>query len=473
MRTSGYQSPHYWPDTALPYFNFNGHQYPMGMQQTLIGEQQSISASFPGYVIGAFQANPIVFACEMARLELFSEARFQWRRMQSGRPGDYFGTPALEILEKPWPKATTGDLLKTMLLYGDFGGSCFLVRTGSTITPLRPDWVTVVFGSDRDPRSAPWDVGAEMMGVFYQPGGSAGGREPDYYQSAQLAHFAPFPDPLMPGGLGMPWVRAITREVMSDQTATAHKLKFFEQGATPNMIVTVDKAYSDAQIDKLESALRERHEGLENAYRTLIFRGGESATVVGKDLQQLDFKAVQGASETRICVAARVPAVVAGISEGLQGSSLNAGNFQASMRRFADITMRPLWRNAAGSLEAIVPPPNGANLWYDDRDVPALKDDIKDAADVQGIQATSVRTLVDGGFEPDAVIEAITAGDLTRLKGKHSGLLPVQLQPPNKEQPKDEPGPIPEQLLPFAKKSDNGKPTAAETLAPLMKKGAD
>jgi len=134
--------------------------------------------------------------------------------------------------------------------------------------------------------------------------------------------------------------------------------------------------------------------------------------------------------------------VVAGISEGLQGSSLNSGNFQASMRRFADITMRPLWRNAAGSLEAIVRA-RRANLWYDDRDVPALKDDIKDAADVQGIQATSVRTLVDGGFEPDAVIEAITAGDLTRLKGKHSGLLPVSAAAAQKDEPKEEPGSIP------------------------------
>jgi len=37
---------------------------------------------------------------------------------------------------------------------------------------------------------------------------------------------------------------------------------------------------------------------------------------------------------------------------------------------------------------------------------------------------------VDAGWEPDAVIDAINAGDLKRLIGKHSGLYSVQLQPP-------------------------------------------
>ena len=39
------------------------------------------------------QANGVVFACMLARLLLFSEARFQFRRLRvNGRPGDLFGT---------------------------------------------------------------------------------------------------------------------------------------------------------------------------------------------------------------------------------------------------------------------------------------------------------------------------------------------------------------------------------------------
>ena len=66
--------------------------------------------------------------------------------------------------------------------------------------------------------------------------------------------------------------------------------------------------------------------------------------------------------------------------------------------------------------------------WYDDRDIAFLREDEKDAADIQSVQAAAIRQLVDAGYEPDSVIAAITAGDLARLK--HSGLYSVQLQPP-------------------------------------------
>src|SRR3990172_2833028 len=136
---------------------------------------------------------------------------------------------------------------------------------------------------------------------------------------------------------------------------------------------------------------------------------GAKADVVGADLQQLDFKLTQGAGESRIAAAAGVPAVVAGFSEGLAGSSLNAGNFAASMRRFADITVRPLWRNAAGSLARIVTVPPGSELWYDDRDIPALKDDIMDAAEAMSRQMLTIESGVRGGFEPGSVVDAVVA----------------------------------------------------------------
>jgi hypothetical protein len=39
-----------------------------------------------------------------------------------------------------------------------------------------------------------------------------------------------------------------------------------------------------------------------------------------------------------------------------------------------------------------------------------------------------MRTLVDGGFDPDSVIQAVTSNDMSLLV--HTGTLSVQLQPP-------------------------------------------
>ncbi len=91
----------------------------------------------------------------------------------------------------------------------------------------------------------------------------------------------------------------------------------------------------------------------------------------------------------------------------------------------------------AGSLETIIPPPGGSRLWYDDRDIAFLREDRKDAAEIQQIKAQSIRQLVDAGYEPESVVKAVEAEDMGLLK--HSGLYSVQLQPPNSATPKPEP----------------------------------
>ena len=56
-------------------------------------DRERIENDFEGYVEGAYKADGIVFACILARQLAFSEARFQWRQLRSGRPGDLFGNP--------------------------------------------------------------------------------------------------------------------------------------------------------------------------------------------------------------------------------------------------------------------------------------------------------------------------------------------------------------------------------------------
>lgn len=169
-------------------------------------------------------------------------------------------------------------------------------------------------------------------------------------------------------------------------------------------------------------------------HNTLFLGAGATATVVGADLRQLDFKAVQGAIETRIASASGVGSVVAQFSEGMQGSSLNAGNYSAARRRAGDALFRPLWGSAASSLQVLLDPPSSAaNLVPDLRTVAFLREDAKDQAEIQGIESRTIRTLLDAGYLAESVVDAVTSGDWTRLK--HSGLFSVQLQPPNTTAP--------------------------------------
>jgi HK97 family phage portal protein len=319
------------------------------------------------------------------------------------------------------------------------GGNGYVARVPGGVMVLRPDWTSIVIGSMDDPDVAAWDVNSEVLGYVYQPGGPQGGRDPVVFLADEVAHFAPIPDPEA-RFRGMSWLTPVIREIQSDKAATDHKQRFFENGATPNMIVKFPVNDLE-QFRVWTEKFKEDHEGRRNAYKTLFLAAGMDATVVGANLEQVEFKATQGAGETRIAAAAGVPPIIAGFSEGLSAATYS--NYGQARRAFADATLRPLWRNAAGSLARIVNVPNGAELWYDDRDISFLQEDMKDAAEVSQQKAIAMKTLVDAGYKPDSVVTAVESDDLSLLV--HSGLVSVQLQPPGTEpKPASESGPDPE-----------------------------
>jgi len=424
-------------DDYFPMFHFGGAAYPIGVNQTIYGDKETIGTSFPDYAAGAFQGNPIVFAIERLRMSVFSEARFMFRQLRKGKPGDLFSTPALEVLRHPWPNATTGDLLARAILDADLAGNHYAVRLDDRVKRLRPDWVSIVVGSEGDSVLDPsQDPDAEVVGYLYHPGGKASSNTAIPYLAEQVAHFAPMPDPLA-NHRGMSWLTPVLRDVEADKATTTHKNRFFQNGATPNMIIKFDPAVGPDTAEKFKKMFRDEHEGAVNAYKTLYLGGGADATVVGTNFQQLDFAATTGKGENRIAVASGIHATLLGLSEGLQGSSLNAGNYGSARRSVADTVFRPMWRDLCGSYETIVPPPSAAELWVDLDGVAFLREDQKDAAEIMSTKATTIANLVREGFTPESVVMAVTEENPSLLE--HTGKVSVQLVDPNAEPAAKEP----------------------------------
>lgn len=394
----------------------------------LTGSKESIGGDLSSYIGDAYKANGVVFACILARLLVFSEARFVWRQLQNGRPSNMFGSSDLELLEHPWPGGTTGELLARMEQDASLAGNSFntVVGTGTArrLRRLRPEWVTIVAGSENDD---PYALDARVIGYLYSPGGRL--EKAEVLTADEVAHYSPIPDPDAQWR-GMSWLTPVIREIESDKATTKHKLNFFRNGAVPQVIVTYDKAVTPTAFQAFVELFKQKHQGVDNHYKTLHLAGGADAKVVGSNLQQLDLKVSQGSLETRIAAAAGVHPIIVGLSEGLQGSSLNQGNFDAARRRFTDGTIRPLWRIAAASLATLLPAQSaGVQLWYDDRDVPFLREEAKSAAEILKTEADTITALVREGFDPDTVVDAVVSGDLRRLSGNHNGLYSVQLQP--------------------------------------------
>lgn len=415
---------------ALNQFTYAGNTYGLGgnVTQSLSGSPaENITNSLEGYARAAYASNGVVFSCMLTRMLVFSATRFTYQRLSKGQPSKLFGAPELDLLEYPWRGGTTQDLLIRMIVDVDLAGNSYLTVHEGELVRLRPDWVSIVLEPRRFRGGT---LGHRVLGYVYEEGGLNTGGDPIPLLPDEVAHFAPLPDPLA-SYRGMSWLTPVLREIRGDGQMMNHKQKFFENAATPNLTVSLNEQVTKEQFKEFMELMDESHKGADNAYKTMYLGGGADVEVVGADFNQMSFKTVQGHMETRIAAAAGVPPVIVGLSEGLQAATYS--NYSQARRRFADGTMHPLWENAAGSLAPLVPRKPGARLWYNSRHVPFLREDSKDLAQIQSLEASTMGRLVQEGFVPDSVKEAVISQDWDLLE--HTGNVSVQLHDPNAVEP--------------------------------------
>jgi len=425
-------------DFLIPAVNQFGYGSLNGLQTSMPHMRVTeIMATLDSYS-AALRRCPPAFAAQMVRALVLSQAKFTFRnRGSSGKQRKTFGTRDLAPLERPWTNGTTGQMLATMEWHAGLAGNAYVTnRTAGRLRVLRPDWVAVVYGSQQEPEDAATALDGEVIGYAYANGGlSAPGNgaltgyanRVEILLPDEVAHWSPIPDP-QGGGIGMSWVTPAVRDVQMDEAATQHKIAFFRNNATPNLVVKGIPAATQSQFDELVAMMEATHAGVANAYKTLYLTAGADATVIGSNFKDMDLKNIQGGTETRISFLSRVPAAVLGISEGLQGSSLNAGNFGMSRRIFADTWIYPTLQDLSAALAPMVNVPSDADLWFDTSDMPILREDARDAADIEMVKQTTIVGYVREGFTPESAVAAVNAQDITLLK--HSGLTSVQLQPP-------------------------------------------
>jgi phage portal protein BeeE len=355
---------------------------------------------------------------------VLSQARFTFRNRSTRKT---FSNTKLAPLERPWTGATTGELIARNEWHAGVAGNAYTVRQRDRLRVVRPDWVAILYGSHQEPEDAAHALDGELIGYVYQNGGLWSDRgNPTTLLPEDVSHWSPIPDPES-AGVGMSWITPAIRDMQKDRLSAEHTIRFFEGGATPNLVVKGLTATTKEQFDALVDMMEGSHAGIANAYRTMYLTAGADATVVGSNLADLDLKNVQGAAETRIASLSRVHPVILGIAEGLAGSSLNAGNFGMARRIWADTWIYPTLQDLAASLGTIIDVPRDGELWFDTGDIPLLREDGLDAAEIAFRRSSAIRQLTDAGYTWETAVQAVVTGDMTVLR--HSGLYSVQLQP--------------------------------------------
>lgn len=411
----GYQPTHA-RSIALPYpadwLRYNGQAYLLSSQSygpteqaRLVGERQALTSN--GVVYGIFRA----------RADLFSQARFVWKRYGAGvKPmaSDVRTDSGLAPLDNP------ASILEWCEIDVATTGNSFWVLDGSTLRRLPAEWVTIVLGSDRDaedPQLA-WD--ARPVGVIYKPTGVAA-KDAETFLWSEVAHYCPERDPDA-RFRGMSWLRPAMEDIQSDNSARRFLTKFWENHATPNNVVTFDPDKDVEEIKEFRDLFFEKHAGVERSFRTAFLGGGADIKVIGSSLKDLDSGNIRKQVHFDISLAAGINPMAVGLME------VNYSNTKEGNRSISDRKLRYLWMKAVEAFRPVIEKPQGFELWYDVAGVAALQADALDDAQVQAQQANTMRTLVDGGFVPEAVMAAVTSGDWSKLQ--HSGLLSVQTQAP-------------------------------------------
>jgi hypothetical protein len=395
--------------------NYSGNHY----QSFVIG-QSEVPAG------GYYDTNSVVFACEANRLLLFSEARFQYQQLRDGRPGDLFGTADLGVLYEPWPGATTRDLLVQAELDVAMSGNSYWVRDARGLVRIDAANVKVVTEAAIEGDMFGARVGERLLGYAVK----VDEQNLALYTPLEIAHYKPYPS-RTERFIGTSWLSACLPDVESDGDLTAHKQVAVKNGAQLGHIVTLDQDLTPEQFEQFVEKFNQAHLGPTNAGKTLFLGGGADVKTVGQTLENLNLRATQGAGETRIAACSGVPPVIVGLSEGL--ASATYSNYGQARRRLVDGTMRPLWGAFASAMQTLVPAPSGSRLWYDDRDIPFLREDVADQVQILKEQMLAIEAGVRSGFEPETVVKAVVAGDLATLQ--HNGLYSVQLQPPGTTAP--------------------------------------
>jgi phage portal protein BeeE len=411
--------------TAISVYDW-GKMFAPGSQLVYNGTAyQAYKPSAAGPGADSYAAATIVYMPAAIRISLFAEARFQWQRLVNGKPGDLFGNADLQILEEPWPGHTTADLLRLAEVDVLANGNSYWVRNGDFLQRLDPKNVKLIYGKVFDQSLTGYSIGDTLIGYAYEERKD----QVTVYEPQEVCHYKPHPS----GNnqfLGMSWLSPCLPDVETDQVLSQHKQSVIKNGATLSTIVTFDESVSPETGEAFIDSFYRTHVGAQYANKPLFIGGGADVKTVGQTFENLALQSIQNSGEVRVAACAGVPPAIVGVSEGLKGSSLNAGNYGEARKRLSDVTMRPLWRDFAGAMTSLLPPPGNARLWYDVADIAFLREDSSDAAQILETNSTSILKLIQAGYEPDAAVAAVTSGDLTRLNGTHTGLFSVQLQPP-------------------------------------------
>ena len=249
----------------------------------------------------------------------------------------------LDLLARANSVTTKFDLFYLTQQYLDLAGEApwFLeFQNGKPVNIflLRPDRLTV---------KPPTKEGELIGGYTYQV--FKDGMKEIFLEPFEVL-FLKYPDPVKPfRGKGTLEAAVVTFDI--DETAEKFNLKFFNNSATPNSVLSTDKKLSKEVIRKLKHEIENKHEGFENAHKTMVLEGGLKWESMALSHREMDFIESMKFTRDKILAIFRVPKSVLGLTEDVNRANAEAGDFV-----FAKRTIKPKMQKLVEMLNEFLVP---------------------------------------------------------------------------------------------------------------------
>ena len=364
----------------------------------------SPDASYGNFAQQGYAGNELVFACIREIATSTAEANLC---LYDANHDKIDNSPLANLIAKPANGQTQYEFLENLITHLQIAGNAYVLKERArvgvvSLMLLRPDRMSVIPGG----------------GYSYEVGGKK------YMIPAEDVGHLKFPNPNN-DFYGLSPLQVLAKQINLDTDATTFTKAYFNNAGVPSGILKLRRKLSNQdEADRLRSAWHNKFQGNRNWHRIAILDEDATYEKMGGTLGEMEIPALRNLSESRICSALGVPAILVGANIGLQRSTFS--NYAEARESFWEETLLPLYRRIeqfmVGLLEPEFPRERG-QLEFDFSEVRALQEDEDAMVNRQLVRAQIANQLITAGFTPSAALQA--AGIEDELE--HTGYLPTSL----------------------------------------------
>ena len=281
-------------------------EYPFSFPTWRTGNPIPSLIDYNTYVKEGYNRNELVYACITLVASNAASAPLKAWKLEDGKR-EAVELPLIEVLNRPNPRQSRYEFFEMIDTFLNLEGNAFAVKLPDEHWLARPDRMRQVFG------------GNDLLGYVYI-------REDETripFLPDEVIHTKmPNPgDPYDGLGRGIPPLGVAAYATDVDNKAMDFLRAFFDNAAVPYGMLTTKNILEDDEVVRIRERIREQYSSSKKWHEIMILDAEAEYQKLGADISEIAWPDLRKVTETRICMAFKVPPIMVGAQAGLERST--------------------------------------------------------------------------------------------------------------------------------------------------------